>query len=125
MTISRKEFFRQGAASLGKALLEVRGAVGPAGLRLLGQPGVAAVTPELETGEHMVATADNQHCLARGCGCFACLEHCAVEAIALAPGVGIRIDPSRCTGCGDCQELCPVTPRAIRLQPRPTEDAAS
>jgi ferredoxin len=32
--------------------------------------------------------------------------------------VGIRIDESRCTGCGTCEYVCPVNPKAIILQPR-------
>jgi ferredoxin len=33
-------------------------------------------------------------------------------------GVGIRIDETRCTGCGTCEYVCPVFPKGVRLQPR-------
>jgi ferredoxin len=115
--ISRKEFFKQSAASLGKALLEVSAAVRPSGGQV--QSPAAEVPLPLEPGAQVVATAFNEHCLARSCGCFTCLERCAVEAIKLIPGAGIRINPSICTGCGDCEACCPVTPKAVRLQQRP------
>jgi ferredoxin len=119
--ISRKEFFKQSAASLGKALLEVSAAVRPDS----GQPqsATAAEPLPLPPGEQMVATALNAYCLARSCGCFTCLERCEVEAIKLIPGVGIRINPSLCTGCGSCEACCPVTPKAVRLQLRPVLQA--
>ena len=71
----------------------------------------------------MVAAADNEHCLARGCGCFTCLERCEADAIRLLPGKGIQVDSALCTGCGNCEALCPVTPKAVRLRPRPVDDA--
>ena len=114
--ISRKEFFKQSAASLGKALLEVSAAVSPGGQ--VQSAAVEAPLP-LEPGKEMVSTAFNEHCLARGCGCFSCLERCQAEAIKLIPGVGIRINPSLCTGCGSCEACCPVTPKAVRLRLRP------
>jgi len=115
--ISRKEFFKQSAASLGKVLLEVSAAVRPSGGQV--QPAAAEAALPLEPGAEMVAAAFNEHCLARGCGCFSCLERCEAEAIKLIPGVGIRINPSLCTGCGSCEACCPVTPKAVRLRLRP------
>jgi ferredoxin len=121
--ISRKEFFKQSAASLGRALLEVSAAVRPTGGQV--QSVAAEVPLPLEPGAEVVALAFNEHCLARSCGCFTCLERCAVEAIKLIPGVGIRINPSLCTGCGDCEACCPVTPKAVRLRQRPPADNAA
>jgi len=120
--ISRKEFFKQSAVSLGKALLEVSAAVRPGGQV---QSAAAEVPPPLEPGTQMVATAFNEHCLARSCGCFTCFERCEVEAIKLIPGAGIRINPSLCTGCGSCEACCPVTPKAVRLRQRPQAEGAA
>lgn len=110
MTLSRKEFFRQGFFTLGDTLLKTAGVV------------AAADTPEpvdeqekLEDGQPRLARADNSRCLARSCGCFSCVERCESQAISILPGVGIGIADELCTGCGDCYEVCPVTPKAIRL----------
>jgi len=114
--LSRKEFFKKGAALVGRAVLEVSESVRP----VAAQVGAAAVEPALalEPGEEMVAAACNEHCLARGCGCFSCLERCEHEAIRLLPGQGIEVISSLCTGCGACEKACPVTPKAVRLQQR-------
>ena len=117
MTLSRKEFFRQGFFSLGETILKTTG--------MLQQP------PEPETtcdvGElpymdrPMVAFPRNERCLARNCGCFSCVERCEVQAITIAMGEGIKIDPTVCTGCGSCLYVCPVTPKAIGLRIREDE----
>jgi ferredoxin len=39
----------------------------------------------------------------------------------LIPGTGIRVDEKLCTGCGTCHYICPVTPKAVRMQPRATQ----
>lgn len=110
MTISRKEFFRQGFFTLGDTLLKTAGVV------------AAADTPEpvdeqekLDDSLPRLAKVDNTHCLARSCGCFSCIERCENQAISILPGIGINIADERCTGCGDCYDVCPVTPKAIRL----------
>lgn len=109
MTLSRKEFFRKGFFSLGDTLLKATG--------VLQQPDVAT---EESAGlsnrdQPMVAVPRNERCLARNCGCFSCVEKCEQQAIVVVMGEGIRIDASRCTGCGDCLFICPVTPKAIGL----------
>lgn len=71
-----------------------------------------------------IALADNALCLAQRGGCFTCLERCPVEAIAIEPGVGIRIDTERCNGCGACQFSCPLEPGAIKVVPAPLAPAA-
>jgi MinD superfamily P-loop ATPase len=116
MKISRKEFFKKSLTSLGEALV----AVGDA----LTTP---ADTPlEIRTTDHhpahphenRVAVAGNERCLARNSGCFACMERCAPGAIAPVPGVGIKVTQHLCNGCGVCEYVCPVTPKAVRLQDR-------
>lgn len=117
MTISRKEFFRQGLFSLGRAALDVRDALQlkPAEADP-GLPEESAAAPEPRPD--MVAEPFNERCLARSCGCFACAERCEPQAILLVPGEGIRIDRERCCGCGMCEYVCPVSPKAVALAPR-------
>jgi Pyruvate/2-oxoacid:ferredoxin oxidoreductase delta subunit len=117
MTLTRKEFLRQGAASLGRAALELAGALqteAPA-------KDVAIEEPPLESGPHLAAVPQGSDCLALSCGCFTCLERCPREAIVLVIGQGIRVDAQRCDGCGICAQLCPTAPRSIALLPRPQE----
>lgn len=116
MSMTRKEFFRQGFFSLGKTALDIAGT-------LKGDDAVeAAVIPETapsgEAQPDMAATPFNERCLARNCGCFACVERCEPQAIMVVPGEGIRIDDASCTGCGTCEYVCPVNPKAVILQPR-------
>jgi MinD superfamily P-loop ATPase len=75
--------------------------------------------------EEFSAVAHNDFCLARNSGCFACMERCEPGAIKLIPGVGIRINPQFCNGCGSCEYVCPVTPKGVRMQVRtiPTPSA--
>lgn len=112
MNISRKEFFRKGLFTLGDAVCAVAGVT----------KGAADLSAKDEhapvTGESMVAVAFNENCLARNCGCFACADRCEALAIFAVMGEGIRIATERCTGCGTCEYVCPVTPKAVRLVPR-------
>ena len=66
----------------------------------------------------MLAVADNSRCLAKSCGCFACSDRCDAGAVTVVPGQGIRIDADRCIGCGTCEYVCPVTPKAIFMKER-------
>lgn len=112
MTLSRKEFFRKGLFSLGDTLLKATG--------VLQQPlaGTAGASELPYRDQPMVAVPRNERCLVRSSGCFCCVERCAQQAIAVVTGEGIRIDAARCTGCGDCLYVCPVTPKAITLRVR-------
>lgn len=118
MILTRKDFFRQGIFSLGETLLKVSSSA----LNMQNSPGSSPTDfdPDKEPmpDENMIATADNQHCLAKGCGCFSCVERCEYEAINLIPGTGISIDETLCTGCGTCEYVCPVEPKAVVLIPR-------
>jgi len=121
VTLTRKEFFRKGLFSLGESLLKVGSAVRET--QNLYEAPPAADEPDREPvpNADSVACADNQHCLARNCGCFSCVERCEAQAIMVIPGAGIRIDESLCTGCGTCEYVCPVTPKAVRMIPRKVE----
>jgi ferredoxin len=118
MTLTRKDFFRQAFLSLGKTAVEcadtLQGRFDPAPEDLPEE----ACQPQPEPDQDNAASADNGSCLARSCGCFSCIERCEPGAITMLPGVGIRIDEARCTGCGTCEYVCPVVPKAVRLQPR-------
>jgi MinD superfamily P-loop ATPase len=115
VNISRKDFFRESLLSLGEAICKAGD--------VLKQPAVAERTipenKEFVPGEReeMKAVAHNEHCLAKSCGCFACEESCESHAIVVAMGEGIRIDASLCTGCGACEYVCPVTPKAVTMVP--------
>lgn len=117
MNISRKNFFKQSLLSLGDAVLSATGVLAnsPAEQGSVAVDTSSTDTPHARPG--MVATPFNERCLARNCGCFACVERCEPQAIMVIPGTGIRINENRCTGCGVCEFICPVTPKAVILQP--------
>lgn len=120
MTLTRKDFFKQGFFSLGETLLKVSGAV----QEVQDSPDLPATDMDADCEPVpdilKVATADNRQCLAKNCGCFSCVDRCESRAILLIPGTGIRIDETLCTGCGTCEYVCPVTPKAIILRMRKT-----
>ena len=129
MSLTRKEFFRQAFLSLGKTAVEVadtlQGISAPAPREEpAAEPPEDEFPPPPKPDEDQVASAENGRCLARSCGCFSCIERCEPEAIAVVPGVGISIDESRCTGCGTCEYVCPVFPKAIRMVAREREAAS-
>jgi len=120
VNISRKDFFRQTILSLGRTIVEVANAVRPNPDAVLqAQPDESSALREPD--EKMVASAFNEHCLARQCGCFACVDRCEPQAILVVMGEGIRVEETKCTGCGTCEYVCPMTPKAVRLQPRQNE----
>lgn len=48
--------------------------------------------------------------------CTVCKERCPVPgAVQVASGLP-RIDPARCTGCGDCIAACPAPRMALRIR---------
>ena len=113
VTLSRKEFFRKGLFSLGDTLLKATGVLQQSNVEATAEPA------EPPYGDQpMVAFSRNEHCLARNCGCFSCVERCEAQALTVVMGEGIRVDSSLCTGCGSCLYVCPVTPKAIGLRIR-------
>ena len=123
MNISRKDFFRKSLISLGEAVCSVSDALKPSSdsVPLVPDAADCAAAPR----QDLVAVARNESCLARSCGCFACVERCQSDAIKLIPGVGIRINPGLCIGCGTCEYVCPLTPKAVSLQIRPPSQLPS
>jgi len=115
MSLSRKEFFKQGFFSLGDQLLK-------AGETIRNMPqSMVRFTEETEpVTAHLhnangVARVNTGFCLAVNCGCFSCVERCDTQAISVVMGEGIRIDEACCTGCGTCEYVCPVTPKAVTI----------
>jgi Pyruvate/2-oxoacid:ferredoxin oxidoreductase delta subunit len=116
MSISRKDFFKQGFFSLGKTALNLADTL--SGSIPVGSSEVPRVPPESEPRPDLRAEAFNERCLARNCSCISCVECCKPSAILLIPGVGVRINPQLCNGCGSCEYVCPVEPKAVVLVPR-------
>jgi MinD superfamily P-loop ATPase len=116
MSISRKEFFRQGFISLGKTAIDIAGTL--KGGETAQTATIPETVPACDPRSDMVATFLNERCLARNCGCFACVERCQSQAIMVVPGEGIRIGESLCTGCGTCEYVCQLDPKAVMMQPR-------
>jgi len=120
MNISRKEFFKKSLFSLGEVVSTVSNALNTT------DKDASPSQPEGEfvpvERDDQVAVAHNEHCLARNCGCFACVERCEPQAILVVMGEGIRIDETSCTGCGTCEHVCPVSPKAVVMAPRRPEE---
>lgn len=116
MNISRKEFFKKSLISLGEAVFTVKDA-------LKTPDDVPMNIPDSDDfvaapREDLVAAPHNDNCLAKNSGCFACMERCEPGAVKLIPGAGVRINQQLCNGCGVCEYICPVTPKAIKMQAR-------
>ena len=116
MNISRKEFFRQSLFSIGKSALDIAETL-KVRIPVIPQE-FLGTAPAPEPRPDMRAEAFNERCLAGSQSCTACVERCKPEAIKLIPGVGVRINPLFCNGCGECEYVCPVEPKAIALIPR-------
>lgn len=116
MNISRKDFFKKSLISLGNAVSTISDALKTAAPLTMEIPDTDDFTAT--PSEDRVAAAHNETCLARSSGCFACMERCEPGAIKLIPGVGVRINQQLCAGCGTCHYVCPVTPKAVRMQER-------
>lgn len=117
MNISRKEFFKRSLFSLSEAVNTVTTALNSTSdevARAVPDSADFVATPS----DDRQAVAHNEHCLAKNSGCFACAERCDAGAIRLIPGVGIRINAQLCTGCGTCEYVCPVKPKAVSMQSR-------
>ncbi|WP_052263235.1 4Fe-4S dicluster domain-containing protein [Geobacter pickeringii] len=78
--------------------------------------GVLAPSAPGERAPLGTATVDQGRCLVRG-GCFACSERCPEGAITPRAGSEIRVSTPRCSGCGACEHVCPVEPKAMCVVP--------
>ncbi|MGC8781923.1 MAG: 4Fe-4S binding protein [Anaerolineae bacterium] len=80
---------------------------------------VAAIRPvapeQVKIGR---AVVEHDLCLAwdQQVKCLVCVEACLVEAAQMYNG-RIIVDPTRCTGCGRCENACPVAGSAIHVKP--------
>jgi len=113
VNLSRKEFFKKSLFSFGETVGTAVGVLKTS--RVAESANEESEDFEAIERKDMRAVAENRHCLAKNCGCFACIERCEVQAIRVVMGEGIRIDETLCTGCGTCEYVCPVTPKAITV----------
>jgi len=103
MSISRKDFLRKGLFAFGQNLTECL-------------KGENSEKREDAVVRYPFLELDNSRCLAQKGGCFACIDHCPAEAVNIALGVGIVIDPELCDGCGECAAVCPIQPKVIQMK---------
>ncbi|WP_082519866.1 ferredoxin-type protein NapF [Rhizobium sp. Root1220] len=65
-----------------------------------------------------VAEVSGECLAAKGVACQSCGEACPAQAIGFRPRIGGPflpvIDPTTCTGCGACLQVCPVDAIAVR-----------
>ncbi|HEY9076716.1 MAG TPA: 4Fe-4S binding protein [Anaerolineaceae bacterium] len=100
---------RQGGCSLNPSCPNLCAKVCPVGAILPTAPA------DLKLG---LAVVDHSLCLAwdQGVKCLVCVEACLNHA-ALAYQGRVVVDPNKCSGCGRCENGCPVPGSAIRVQP--------
>lgn len=108
MSISRKDFLRKGLFVFGQNLTE-------------SLKGGTAEKRDSAVVSYPFLQLDNNRCLAQKGGCFACIDHCPKEAVNIALGVGVVIDPELCDGCGQCAAVCPIDPNVIEMKTADTE----
>ncbi len=125
MTLSRKDFFRGSFYAVGDFLLNSGRVLPDSRGERDSEPGLS-VHPagEEEAGRARVARVDPEHCPARSCGCFSCLDRCEAGALSYTAGLGIVIDEGLCTGCGTCISVCPLAELALRLVPAKSGSAS-
>jgi MauM/NapG family ferredoxin protein len=59
-----------------------------------------------------------ERCIAwKGGGCLICRERCQTKAISWRHLRSPLIQKERCSGCGECAYVCPVSPKAIEILP--------
>ncbi|GAB4194501.1 MAG: hypothetical protein Kow00105_08720 [Phycisphaeraceae bacterium] len=82
--------------------------------------GLDKVRPPEEAGpdEPKTAVIQGRHCLAyRSLMCSTCFERCPEPgAIVIEQGIP-QVVPDKCTGCGECRDVCPSPTNAILMLP--------
>lgn len=66
------------------------------------------------------ARINKQDCLAwQGTLCRSCYQNCPLFDSAIRMDVELRpvVDEKKCVGCGICENVCPVDPAAITVEP--------
>ncbi len=77
---------------------------------------IRSVTPiEMKIGR---AVVDRHLCLAwdQGTKCLVCVEAC-LNGAAQAYNGRVTVDPNKCSGCGRCENACPIVDAAIHVRP--------
>ncbi len=115
MSITRKEFFKQSLFSLGKSALDLADTLK---VRFPSLPVLQGEATSPKPRPEMMAEAFNERCLSGSDACTSCIDRCAPKAIKPLPGGGVQINQLFCTGCSECEYVCPVEPKAIVLVPR-------
>lgn len=91
----------------------------PAALGGLLVPYPAEPVPRLAGDIPLLALVDAGACLGGASQvCTSCLERCGARAAIRLDGLLPVIDEARCTGCGECAQVCPAPHPAIRMVPR-------
>lgn len=75
-------------------------------------PASAKIAVACSSSDKGASTRKN--CLSGCIGCKKCEKSCEAGAITVTDNVA-RIDASKCTACGKCQELCPVKIIKVRV----------
>ena len=71
--------------------------------------------PSKGLAPRLVVTIDANACLPF---CSVCVEQCPVSGALLMSAGHVRVDASKCTGCGDCVPLCPSPRVPLRMRRR-------
>ncbi len=80
-------------------------------------PSTPVLWDEVQMG---VAEVDENVCHSfHGYLCGICIRACPLEGVALTAGPWETpiVDPSRCVGCGLCEQACVQMPQAMRIRP--------
>ena len=100
---------RQGGCSLNPSCPQLCAKVCPVGALIPIKP------EECKLG---LAKVEHSLCLAwdQGVKCLVCVEACQTRAAQIYFG-RVTVDPQKCSGCGRCENSCPVVGSAIRVYP--------
>lgn len=85
--------------------------------------GALTIVPRFEIDMGTAVWAEDLCLLSSQQHCDACVVACpmgsaAIEQMGTNDSREVRVHPLACTGCGLCQNVCPTTPKAIRVIPK-------